>query len=182
MTEWRVIPGYPDYEASDDGDIRRAKSQRVLNPMQNQTGHRFVRLNGKNKTVARMVFWAFNPDFDESDHYLVIRHTDDDPENDSLDNLEVYEKYDLIDEIEPYYWPGEPRGKASPNYGSVHKVSRAVPIRIIELNLTFPSAYAVMKWLDKNGYGLYATGYIYRIAKDSIQPIRGLHFERMPRP
>lgn len=182
MTEWRVIPGYPDYEASDDGNIRRIKNGYILSPIHNQTGHRYVQLKRKNKTVARLVYWAFHPDFPENNDLLVIRHIDEDPENDSLDNLEWYERGELVEEIEPYNYPGNPRGAASPKYGHGNKnIIKPIPIEIIETGEIFPSANDVAKYLESLGWGYFSTGYILRISHYSDEAVRGLHFRRLPR-
>jgi hypothetical protein len=65
MIEWRIIPIFPEYEASSDGEIRRIGSDVVLRPAPNRkTAYLGVSLwrDGKGKTflVNRLVCSAFH--------------------------------------------------------------------------------------------------------------------------
>ena len=94
--EWRDIPGYEGYyQASDHGRIRsltrriassynatRLHKGRVLKPWSMKSGHLSVNLGGTHYLVHRLVALTF---FGES--CLNVLHRDDDPTNNSIQNL-----------------------------------------------------------------------------------------------
>ena len=84
---WAIIPTYPNYEASNTGNIRRLLNGRLLTLQTDEAGYRTVMLftNKKkyNKRVARLVWSAFNGYECE----LFIDHKDNDKTNNNLDNL-----------------------------------------------------------------------------------------------
>jgi len=61
MEVWKSIPGFPAYEASDEGRIRRivassnAKAGQVLKPGRNRNGYYNVSLRAEGVTVTRVV-------------------------------------------------------------------------------------------------------------------------------
>jgi hypothetical protein len=61
---WKTIPSYPNYEASEDGKIRRAKNERELKPKLDDREYLSLVLytNGKkySKRIARLIWEAFN--------------------------------------------------------------------------------------------------------------------------
>lgn len=89
METWRSIPGFPSYEVSDYGNVRRADSHALLNI--NMGGwrrkYRYVWLRadkGMSRSVSRLVLLAFRgppPDGHQARHLNGI-HDDD-----RLDNL-----------------------------------------------------------------------------------------------
>ena len=92
MEEYRVIPGFPDYQVSNLGNVKslRRKTPRVMRPQKWTTGYRLVslRLDGDNnyhyRLVHVLVMLAFvgpKPDG------LCIRHLDGNPSNNQLTNL-----------------------------------------------------------------------------------------------
>ena len=92
MTEWRTIPGFSNYEVSTDGKVRSywKKKPKILKQQANHRGgHMAVRLTpdgGKQCTrfVHSLVLTAFvgpRPDG------MYALHKDDDPTNNTLDNL-----------------------------------------------------------------------------------------------
>jgi hypothetical protein len=84
---WEIIPSYPNYEASNTGNIRRLLNGRILKLQTDEAGYRTVMLftNKKkyNKRVARLVWSAFNGYECE----LFIDHIDKEITNNNLDNL-----------------------------------------------------------------------------------------------
>lgn len=62
--EWKPIPDWPEYEASDAGDIRRAETKRILRPAPWRTGYLQVSLwrnnHGHTHWVHRLVCSAFH--------------------------------------------------------------------------------------------------------------------------
>ena len=179
MVKWCVIPKYPKYTASDTGEICRISTGHILKKLKMRNGYNYVSINSKKILVARLVCAAFMEDFDIDDRYIVV-HPLRDNGDDSLDNLEIMERSELLDIVEPYFVDGLPRGRASLKYGTKND-NKAVPIQCIETGQVFPSAKHVSKWLETIGCGYLCPGYIYRIAKDSEEAIRGYHFRRIYR-
>lgn len=179
MVMWHVIPQYPKYTASDTGEICRINTGRILKKFKMRNGYNYVSINSKKILVARLVCAAFMEDFDIEDRYIVVHHLRDNGD-DSLDNLEIMERSELLDIVEPYFVEGLPRGRASLKYGTKND-NKAVPIQCIETGQVFQSAKHVSKWLETIGCGYLCPGYIYRIAKDSEEAIRGYHFRRIYR-
>ena len=95
MTEWRAIPGWPEYQASDDGQIRRAKqgnnwpAGRVLKPQAMPNGYLCVHLYRANRRrsigVHRLVCAAFHEPAPTSGHEAA--HFDGNKTNNSAANL-----------------------------------------------------------------------------------------------
>lgn len=93
---WREVPGYPSYEVSDQGRVRRscAKSGwsagHILRPASMRSGHKFVVLTdsagyARKQFVHRLVAQAFigPPPFDRA----MVLHHDDVPTNNTPGNL-----------------------------------------------------------------------------------------------
>lgn len=88
---WREIARSPQYEVSDRGEIRNAKSGRFLHPSQNQHGHLKVNLpseGGKIKTrqVNHIVAEAFLPEPIRED-FISLIHKDGVKTNCNTTNL-----------------------------------------------------------------------------------------------
>ena len=85
--EWRPIPGYPGYEASSDGDIRR--SNLVLTQYSDQKGYRRLKLSIDGRRVTRLtaplVAAAFCGPKPEGE---VVRHKNGDQRDNRASNLE----------------------------------------------------------------------------------------------
>ena len=177
MVMWSVIPQHPKYTASNTGEICRISTGRILKKFKMRNGYNYVCIDRKNILVARLVCAAFMEDFDIEDSYIVVHHLRDNGD-DSLDNLEIMERNELLDLVEPYFVDGLPRGRASLKYGTKGD-NKAVPIQCIETGQVFPSAKHVSKWLETIGFGYLCPGYVYRIAKDSEEAIQGYHFRRI---
>lgn len=87
---WVNIPDYPDYLICEEGYIYSLKTDKILKPhIGDKQGHMTVRLmkNGEvyEEYIHRLVAKTFirNPE-----HYPIVRHLDDDRNNNSVDNLE----------------------------------------------------------------------------------------------
>ena len=177
MVMWSIIPQHPKYTASNTGEICRISTGHVLKKFKMRNGYNYVCIDRKNILVARLVCAAFMEDFDIEDSYIVVHHIHD-KSDDSLDNLEIMERSELLDLVEPYFADGLPRGRASLKYGTKYD-KKAVPIQCIETGHIFPSAKHAAKWLEQIGCGYLCAGYVYRIAKDSKEGVRGYHFRRL---
>lgn len=87
MNEWVVVKKFPKYEVNRQGDIRNAKSKRILHKPKDG---RVISLSdadaaNRNVSVARLVAEAFLPGF--SDAYIVRRK--DTTKGDYVENLIV---------------------------------------------------------------------------------------------
>lgn len=85
---WKQIPEYPLYEASDEGEIRDAKTHRLLHQC-NTEGYLYVNLsidgNSIGRTVHQLVALAFLPhDSGRTD----VNHIDRVKANNNVENLE----------------------------------------------------------------------------------------------
>lgn len=93
MAEWKVINNYPQYEVSNEGDIRNIKSGKILK-LKEHSGYKRVQLyhNGISKQflVHRLVALAFIPTSNET---LQINHIDMNRSNNFVDNLEWVTNY-----------------------------------------------------------------------------------------
>lgn len=91
MEEWRNIEGYNDYQVSNYGRIKSLKygKERILKPHKDNHGylHLILYKNGKGLTykVHRLVAQAF---IDNTDNLPMVNHKDENPLNNSVDNLE----------------------------------------------------------------------------------------------
>ncbi len=90
--EWRQIPGFPDYDVSNEGQVRNTKRDLILKSITNKKGYTSVALvnDGKltQKSVNRLVLETFvGPNGD-----LQTCHKDGNSDNNHLDNL----KWDTV--------------------------------------------------------------------------------------
>jgi hypothetical protein len=113
--EWRVIPSFPNYEASNTGLIRRVKNKKVLKSQsvdtrQYQVVSLFYNKRKGTKKVSRLIWEAFN----DCECGMTIDHIDRNVLNNDLSNLRcvsiaenhknrtIYKstnRYNLTDEI-----------------------------------------------------------------------------------
>ena len=90
MEEWKLIDDFPKYEASNLGNIRNLKTQRVLKKSMVNTGYYVVplRKDGKtyNKSVHRLIAqtWVKNDDVNNT----VVNHINHDKTDNRAENLE----------------------------------------------------------------------------------------------
>ena len=83
---WKDIPGYEgQYQASDDGRIRNAKTMYELKSRPDRNGYLDVGLNGVRKRVHRLIADTFII-HDVSKN--VVNHIDGNKQNNCVDNLE----------------------------------------------------------------------------------------------
>ena len=102
VEEWRVIPGYENYEVSNLGQIRslnwnRTGTIRILKQLNHSSGYLAIGLtkNGVQKrfTVHRIVAMTFIPN---PNNLPEINHKDENKHNNSVENLEwVSHKYNI---------------------------------------------------------------------------------------
>lgn len=89
--EWKVIPTFEKYEASNLGRVRHRATGRILSPNINKKGYRHVVLYRKDKYdkhtigVHRAVALAWLPTDDFS---LTVNHKDENKDNNCASNLE----------------------------------------------------------------------------------------------
>lgn len=90
MTSWKTIPGFPEHEASDDGQIRRSptdshwRAGRLLTQQIDGKGYAYVSLDGRKQAVHRLVCAAFNGPAPAG---ALCRHLNDDKTLNRPENL-----------------------------------------------------------------------------------------------
>ena len=99
MTDWRIIPSYPDYEGSDDGEIRNAKTGRIMKQHLDDGGDYNVQLRRDKRSyttkVGRLIAEAFVPS-DEDIAHLDAMHIDSDKTNNRPSNLKWATRKEVI--------------------------------------------------------------------------------------
>ena len=95
--EWRTCVGFPDYEVSRSGEVRRVTGHRgkppigVLKLATQPNGYRAVNLYrggvSKRRTVHTLVWDAFGEEPRDGD--IEVNHKDGDKSNNALSNLEL---------------------------------------------------------------------------------------------
>ena len=101
--ELREIKGFPGYFATDYGKIATFKGSNIkeLSPWHNKHGHEYVQLYdedkvGHKKTVHRLIAEAY---VDNPEGYPLVRHLDDDPDNNEPYNLAWGTSQDNYDDM-----------------------------------------------------------------------------------
>ena len=80
---WVQIPGHPDYEISNVGEIRHSGPDILVKPTVNR-GYLRVRINGERYYIHQLMMLSFYPDVCSSRY---IKHIDGDKSNNRLSNL-----------------------------------------------------------------------------------------------
>ena len=82
MEEWRTVVGHPDYEVSNEGNVRKNLKQMI-----DSEGYPAVMVDGYKRRVHKLEMEAFYPD-GNPDGKLLVDHGDGNKENRNLSNLE----------------------------------------------------------------------------------------------
>lgn len=162
MVEWRHIVGYDNYEVSNTGEVRNAKTGRILKPSCSRGGYLKVNLRNqgvaKSSKIHRLVAETFV--YNEHDKPLV-NHIDGNKSNNRSDNLEWCNS-------------SENNKHAFDNGLSYRPVNSGVPrrrTRIVETGQIFDSISECARFLNvpesNVGACLYGNG----------KSCRGYHFE-----
>jgi hypothetical protein len=61
MEEYKIIKNFENYSVSNLGNVKNNKTNRILKQDNNNKGYKFVKFNGKNKRIHRLVAEAFIP-------------------------------------------------------------------------------------------------------------------------
>lgn len=99
MTDWRTIPSYPDYEGSDNGDVRNVKTGRIMKQQVDDRGNYKVQLRkdkrSRTVTVSRLIAEAFINSEEDITH-LDVMHIDSDKSNRHPSNLKWATRKEVI--------------------------------------------------------------------------------------
>ena len=161
MKDWRTIPSYPDYEASDDGEIRNIKTGRIIRQQLGPRESRQVQLRkdkqGHMARVNRLVAEAFIP-CDEDTTYLDAIHIDSDKSNNRPDNLK---------------WGTRKETARNAFDNGVRRGPRSMCIRIVETGEEFDSIRECARALGNENYQKL----IGDCLKRPVHYAYGYHFE-----
>lgn len=87
--EWRVVPSFILYEASDYGRVRREKTKRIISQHFNKAGYPSVTLSINGKVYVRPVHSLVAEAFiGPRPQNMFVRHLDGDRANNVIDNLQ----------------------------------------------------------------------------------------------
>ena len=140
MTDWRTIPSYPDYEGSDDGEVRNIKTGRIMKQQVNDKGDHKVQLRKDNRPytikVSRLIAEAFIPS-EEDISRLDAMHIDSDKSNHHPSNLKWATRKEVINNAF--------------NNG-VKRPSRSLGVRIVETGEEFDSIRECARALGNENY------------------------------
>lgn len=97
-TKFRPIPGFDNYEISNNGIVRNSKTGRILKDRTTALGYKDIGLSKKGKTtrllIHRLVAMAWKPEYDYTDNNYVVDHIDGSKHNNNLSNLRVISRTD----------------------------------------------------------------------------------------
>ena len=99
--EWRELEEYPDYQISDDGQVKSFKKKKphILKQAKDKSGHLKVKLSigddEKTLTVHRLVAKAFIPN---PENLPIVRHLNDIPDDNRVENLAWGTQKDNMDD------------------------------------------------------------------------------------
>jgi hypothetical protein len=80
---WLPIPGFNNYEASIEGQIKNRKTKRILKQQKTRGGYYRVILNQKSYLVHRVVALTFL----DKGSYKIVEHINNKPSDNTLKNL-----------------------------------------------------------------------------------------------
>lgn len=82
---WKTIPGYPDYDITEYGEIRDNRNDRILPQFNDKDGYKLANLYSKSTRVHRLVARTY---IDNPHNYPVVNHKDFCKTNNYVENLE----------------------------------------------------------------------------------------------
>lgn len=161
MSDWRTIPSYPEYEASNDGEIRNTKTGRIIKQQTDGRGNRTLQLSKDKRSrtlrVSRLVAETYIP-CDEDITYLDAIHIDSDKSNNSTDNLK---------------WGTRKETARNAFDNGIRRGPRSMGIRIVETGEEFDSIRECARALGNERYQKM----IGDCLKRPIHYAYGYHFE-----
>jgi len=85
MEKWKDAPGFPGYQVSDTGRVKRSINGKMLRPVRYSNGYYVVNLSGRRIGVHRLVGLAFIPN---PDGLPQINHKNEIKTDNRVENLE----------------------------------------------------------------------------------------------
>ena len=139
MAKWKTIPGYENYDVSDEGEVRNGKTGRILKSSYSNGGYKKVNLRSNNVVanakIHRLVAENFIPN---PDGLPQVNHIDGDKNNNRIENLEWCTR-------------GENMRHAAEHHLLCRPDSSGVPKRrtkIVESGITFDSVSDCARFLN----------------------------------
>lgn len=159
MEIWCTIKDFDNYQASNYGRIRNARTGRILKTTINQNGYECVTLRKNNMQYVRRVHRLVADAFYDGDHSdLDVNHIDGNKLNNNLSNLEFCTR---AENIQHAFRTG------------LKKPSRQIKIRIVETGEVFDSIRECARHIGGN------QAQIGRVLAGKENICKGYHFEKI---
>ena len=89
MANWKTIPGYENYDVSDEGNVRNRRTGQVLTPSESRGGYLKVNLRSEGVARSAKIHRLVAENFIANDRdRTVVNHIDGNKSNNRVDNLE----------------------------------------------------------------------------------------------
>ena len=152
MEIWKDAPGFPGYQVSDAGRVKRSINGKMLRPVRYSNGYYVVNLSGRRIGVHRLVAMAFVPN---PDGLPQINHKNEIKTDNRAENLEwCTAKYNI-------------------NFGSCierRSAKRGKPVICIETGNVFASCSAAGRELNLD------FSHIAKCCRGILPKHKGFHF------
>ena len=99
LERWQQVPGYPQYEASTMGRVRRG--DRIIKGRTFSVGYQNLNLNGRQEYLHRLIAKTFIGSIPKG---WQVNHLDKNRLNNTLENLEIVTPYDNIQHARQPEW------------------------------------------------------------------------------
>lgn len=152
---WKVISKHPEYEISEDGEVRRISTKKTIKPY-SVDGHLKVKLSNETEYVSRLVAETF---LRKRKSRHEVKHNNGIKEDNRASNLSWANHEEIQKDL--YYSGKHPKGGAEP----------PKEVRVIETNVAYRSIKFCAKELG------VSPSIVRKCLKNGEKTVRGFHLE-----